>query len=533
MVETLILHRSPNRRIHFFRILLAVPRRTTSPDHSWGVIWVVLGVRENALLVRDTEVVEAVSFREQEGISEMNGTSVGNVAVEAGGTQVVGHVGLHALGAFADRLGVPGVLSSAVGWDGPGIPTHDRGRVLSHVMLMLAGGGESCADIEFLASQGRLFGEVASDTTMYRTFTESLTPDAVGRACEAWAEVRAEVWRRTTVVDGDGPVMLDVDASLVEIHSENKDGAAAHFRGGFGFHPLFCFADGTGDVLSGMLRPGNAAANDTTDLLAVVDDAVSQLPPDIAAGHQRGDDAELVTRRVVVRSDSAGGTHTFTHGLRERNIGFQVVARAQDAVRAAIVAANEDPERWERALGQNGEPVKPTDRSLVAAVCEVTDLVDMTRWPEGTRLIIRRQPHHPGSQTSLLPDLDYRFWGHYTDLAGDPAELDRQMRAHAHVEDHIGRLKNSGLQRFPFTDWEANQAWLQTIMWASDLVAWFQLLCLTGPLARAKPRRLRWALWHTPARIIRTARRDIVRIVDGWPTANQIVATYRAIAALT
>ena len=492
----------------------------------------MFGVRENALLVGDTEVVEAVSSRKQEGISEMNATSTRNVVVEAGGTQVVGHVGLHALGAFADRLGIGEALSAAVGWSGPGTPIHDRGRVMTQAMLMLAGGGESCADIETLASQDRLFGVVASDTTLYRTFTDTLTSDAVDRARRAMAQVRSEVWRRTTAIGGDEPVILDVDATLVEVHSENKDGAAAHYKRGFGFHPLLCFADGTGDALAGMLRAGNTAANDTTDLLAVVDDAISQLPPDIAAGHRRGDDATLVTCRVVVRSDSAGGTHLFTNGLRERSIGFQVVARSQTALAAAIVAANKDPERWEPALAQSGEPVEPTGSGLSTAVCEVTDLVDLSRWPAGTRLIIRRQPIHPGAQTSLLPDLDYRFWGHYTDLDGDPAELDRQMRAHAHVEDHIGRLKDSGLLRFPFTNWEANQAWLQTVMWAADLVVWFQLLCLTGPLARAKPRRLRWALWHTPARIIRTARRDIVRILDGWPTADQIVAAYRAIAAL-
>ena len=103
-------------------------------------------------------------------------------------------------------------------------------------------------------------------------------------------------------------------------------------------------------------------------------------------------------------------------------------------------------------------------------------------------MIIRRQPLHPGAQTSLLPDLEYRFWGHYTDQKGHPGELDRSMRAHAHVEDFIGRLKDSGLERFPFTDLDANQAWLQTVMWASDLVAWFQLLCLTSDLARAKPK---------------------------------------------
>ena len=463
----------------------------------------------------------------------MNATSTRTVVVEAGGTQVVGHVGLHALGAFADRLGVAGTLSQAVGWTGSGTPVHDRGRVLCHAMLMLAGGGESCSDIEALGSQSRLFGVVCSDTTLYRTFTENLDETAVEQARRAMVEIRTEVWRRTSLTDGDTAVILDIDASLVEIHSENKDGTAAHFKGGFGFHPLFCFADGTGETLAARLRPGNATANDATDLLAVVDDAICQLPAHIAAGHRPGDDPDLVERGVVERSDSAGGTHVFVEGLRERNIGFQVVARSQRAVSAAITAANEDPDRWEPALKQDGTQADPTSTGLRAAVCEVTDLVDLSRWPEGTRLIIRRQPLHPGTQASLLPDLEYRFWGHYTDCDGDSIELDRQMRAHAHVEDHIQRLKDSGLERFPFTGFAANQAWLQTVCWAADLVVWFQLLCLTGPLALARPKRLRWDLWHAPARIISTARRDIVRILDGWPTADVIVAAYQNIAALT
>ena len=463
----------------------------------------------------------------------MNANSTRSVVVEAGGTQVVGHVGLHALGSFADRLGVGETLSQAVGWDGPGTPVHDRGRVLTQALLMLAAGGESCADIDILAPQDRLFGGVASDTTVYRTFTETLTPDAVERARQAMAQIRGEVWRRTAAIAGDDDVILDVDATLVEIHSENKQGTGANYKGGFGFHPLFCSADATGDVLSGMLRPGNAAANNTTDLLTVIDDATDQLPADIAAGHLEGDDPPLVERRVVVRSDSAGGTKAFTTGLRARNIAFHVVARSQTAVSAAIEVANEDPRRWEPSVEQDGSEAKTTDDGRQAAVCDVTDLIDLEGWPEGTRLVIRRQPHHPGAQTTLLPDLDYRFWGHYTDLDGDPVELDRQMRAHTHVEDHIERLKNMGLERFPFTGWEANQAWLQTVMWAADLVSWFQLLCLTGPLAKAKPRRLRWTLWHAPARIITTARRDIIRILDGWPTADDILAAYRAIAALT
>ena len=464
----------------------------------------------------------------------MNANSTRNVIVESGGTQVVGHVGLHALGMFADRLGVASALSRAVGWSGPGIPIHDRGKVLTQAMLMLAGGGESCTDIEMLASQERLFTDVCSDSTLYRTFTETLDSDTVARARGAMAQVRSDVWNRTRAVTGGGPVILDLDASLVEIHSENKQGAAAHFKGGYGFHPLFCFADATGEALAGHLRAGNAAANDVTDLLRVLDDGVSQLPTDVRAGHRSGDDLALVQRRVVVRSDSAGGTKAFVEGCRDRNIGFQVVTRRQTAVSAAIAIANEDPGRWEQALDPDGnQDDTVTSSGLTSSVCEVTDLVDLSSWPEGTRLVIRRQPLHPGARTSLLPDLEYRFWGHYTDQEGDAAELDRSMRAHAHVEDFIGRLKDAGLERFPFTGFQANQAWLQAVCWASDLVGWFQMLCLTGPLVRAKAKRLRWTFWHAPARIITTARRDIVRILDGWPTADEILAAYRNIAALT
>ena len=375
----------------------------------------------------------------------MNANSTRNVVVESGGTQVVAHVGLHALGSFADRLGVGERLSSAVGWSGPGVPVHDRGRVLCQAMLMLAGGGESCTDIESLAAQGRLFGDVCSDTTLYRTFTDSLDGDTLVRARHAIGRIRGEVWERIpAVTGGDDPVILDIDASLVEIHSENKDGTAPNFKGGFGFHPMFCFADATGEALAARLRPGNAAANDAADNLEVLDDAITQLPADVAAGHCVDDGLGEVRRRVMVRSDSAGCTAGFVDGCRSRNIGFAVVARRKTAVSAAVAVANTDNDRWVPALNQDGTPAQPIHQDdgddKVAMVCEVTDLVDLSSWPKGTRLIVRREPLHPGAQTSLLPDLEYRFWGHYTDQDGDPATLDRQMRAHAHVEDHIGRL---------------------------------------------------------------------------------------------
>ena len=453
----------------------------------------------------------------------MNGTSTARVKVEAGGTGVVSHVGLHALGSFADRLGLGDALSSAI----PQPPTllHDRGKVLVEAALVLAGGGESCADIEHLRAEAALFGFVASDSTLHRSIYEINAKTRAAIATEM-ASVRAQVWERSATTKA-GPVFLDIDASLVEIHSENKEQAAPTYKGGFGFHPMFCFADATGEALSGVLRPGNAGSNTAADHVRVLDEAISQLPGDVQAGHHVGDDASLVRREVVCRTDSGGTTAAFTTALRARNIGFLTSAMTNDQVQAAIFDAEGIEEVWVPALGKDGEE---RDGS---SVCELTSLVSLSALPSGTRLIVRREPLHPGAQRSLFPSLEYRYWGFYTDCEGEPAELDLMMRAHAHVENHIARLKDSGLCRFPFSSFEANANWMAVVMLSADLVRWFQLLCCDGYWSCARPKALRWGLFHAPGRIVRTARRSIVRILEHWPQASILLRAYRHIEAIT
>jgi hypothetical protein len=455
----------------------------------------------------------------------VNGNSTVSVVVEAGGDQVVAHVGLHALGAFADRLGLGDSLSMRVPVGGERLPVHDRGKVLVQAMLMLAGGGEACADIERLRSQPGLFGAVASDSTLYRSL-RALDPATLAGLWEAMAGVRAGVWRRSSATTGTATVVLDIDSSLHQIHSENKQQAAPNYKGGYGFHPIYCCSDATGETLAVKLRPGNAGANTIVDHVAVLDQAIGQLPAEIAVGHRVGDDPSLVRRRVQVRTDSAGCSDFVWH-CRRRNVGFAVVARSNASIHAAISRIAVDDNAWRPAVRQDGEE-RPG-----AAVAELTGLVDLSDWPDGTRLIVRREPLHPGAQQTLFPSLLFRYWGHYTDADGDPVALDVHMRAHAHIEDHIRRLKDSGAQRFPFVDFAANQAWLAIVCFADALVRWFQLLCVPGPLAVAEPKTLRWTLWHTPARIVRRARRQIVRILDGWPNADELLAAYRRIALIT
>ena len=444
----------------------------------------------------------------------MQASSTRDVRVAGGGGQVAAHSGLFALGRFADGLGLGEALSAAVPDAGERAPVHDRGKVLVHFLLVLAGGGEACSDIEHLRAQPVLFGEVASDSTLYRTL-RGLGPDVAEALLGAVAGVRAGVWDRRGDASGSGPVVLDIDSTLVEVHSENKQQAAAHFKRGYGFHPMLCATD-AGEPLSIKLRAGNAAANNICDHIEVLDAAIAQLPAAVARGHREGDDAPP-GREVQLRVDAAGCSAQIAEACRARNVGFFMTARSNQQVEAAIGHSRFRAEKWQPALGADGEPSKR------AQVAELTGSVDLYGWPAGTRFIARREPLHPGAQRTLFDSGNWRYRGFYTDAAGGPAQLDAHMRAHARIENTIADLKDSGLKRMPFKDFEANAAWAALVALSLALVRWFQQLRLTGPLAHAAPKRLRWQLWHAPARLVRSSRKWTLRLLDWWPATPQLL----------
>ena len=447
----------------------------------------------------------------------MNATrAVERVVVMGGDTQVASQVGLHLLGELADGCGLTSAYSAAVPWTGERAPGHDRGRLLAQVAVMVAGGGECVADLAALRDQPDLFGEVASAPTVWRAMHEvdAAVLDAL-RAARATA--RARVWETT---GGPDEVVLDVDAALTEIHSENKEQAASSFKGGYGFHPMFCFADHSGEALAGMLRPGNATANSGADQLAVVDAAVAQLPQPYRAGHRPGEGAGEVVHRIVVRADTAGAVASFVGGLVARNIEFSVHARVNDALRAAIAAVA--PDAWRPAVDGDGG---------LRHAGQVAELdVALEGWPAGTRAICRREQPHPGAQLRLWDTDGWRHQVTLTNSAGDALALELRQRRHARVENAIKALRDTGLDRMPFRRFAANAAWLELVLAAADLLAWLRMGCLSGELARAEPKTLRYRLLHTAARLVRRARRRVLRLPACWPWAAALEDAYRRVA---
>ncbi len=161
-------------------------------------------------------------------------------------------------------------------------------------------------------------------------------------------------------------------------------------------------------------------------------------------------------------------------------------------------------------------------------------MIDDQKLPEGTRLIVRREPLHPGAQRSLFPSLEFRYWGFYTDADGNArSSWTPPCVPTPTSKPTSGRLKDSGLCRMPFTSFEANANWMMTVAIAADLVRWFQLLCFDGHLGRCPAEGLRWGVFHAPGRLIHRARQRVVRIIDGWPGTDALLTAYRRIELIS
>ncbi len=227
---------------------------------------------------------------------------------------------------------------------------------------------------------------------------------------------------------------------------------------------------------------------------------------------------------VLARGDSSALSHEFVNKLRAFGIQFSIGFDLTEEVRGAVLSV---PERsWKPLLDEDGDPRED------AAVCRLKTL-DLSNWPAGTRAICRREQPHPGAQLTFTDEQGYRFQVFITDQDGDDLlELEARHRAHARVEDRIRCAKETGLTNFPFHNFLANQVWLELVLMAQDLIAFFQHLCLRGEAQRWEPKKLRYRLFHTAGRIIRSGRSCYLRLQRAWPWARMLVDAFRRMERL-
>jgi hypothetical protein len=273
--------------------------------------------------------------------------------------------------------------------------------------------------------------------------------------------------------------------------------------------------DDSREALAGMLRPGNAAAHGAADQIAVLEQALEQLPREVVA--------DLDTE-IVLRADSAGSALALCQAARDAKINYLVGFDLTKQVRRAILSLPEA--RWRPALRQDG-----SERDG-AQVAEITDLLEFYDWPDGSRVIVRRERPHPGAQLTFTDSDGHRFQATLTDLAGDAVELERLHRGRANAEDRVRAAKQTGLDNLPFREFDLNAVWLELSLIAQDLSVWTQTLCLQGELATCEPKTLRYRLLHTAGRLAFHARQATLRLQASWPWAGQLAAAFGRLQAL-
>lgn len=428
------------------------------------------------------------------------------VDVVADGTGLSSRAGTVLLALTAQRLGLTDGLSGALAGTRERRSRNDPGRVLCDLAVMAADGGSCVSDLAVLAGQGALFGNIASVSTARRVLLKVGESELEGiRQARALARERA--WRAGATPDR---VILDFDATPISIHSE-KELAAGHYKGGFGFNPLI--ATCAREVLAGVLRPGNAGANNASDHLRVLELALEQLPESALDGE------------ILARSDSAGASHEFAGACRETRIRFSLGYPINQTVREQILELEEDA--WKPAVNQDGELREG------AWVTELTSLFDLSSWPSGTRLICRRERPHPGAQLSFTDSGGHRFQCFITDQGDENiAALEALHRQHAEVEDRVKTLKQAGAGHLPFHAFTANAAWFELALTAHDIMVWTQLLTLDGEHAVSEPKRLRYRILHVAGQITRHARRSTLHLPADWPWAAAILRAFKRLDAL-
>ena len=218
------------------------------------------------------------------------------------------------------------------------------------------------------------------------------------------------------------------------------------------------------------------------------------------------------------------------------SFGFPVTATVRAAV-AVLADADE-------LAGHDGwvvwHPAIDADGGIRdgAWIAEATTLVDLSAWPTGTRLLLRKERPHPGAQLTFTDLEGLRVTAFITDtpagvVPGQLAGLDLRHRQHARVEDWIRQAKATGLRNLPCHSYSSNSAWLEIVLTATDLVAWCKLLGFRDDptLARCEIAAFRYRVLHVAARISRGARQTRLRIDATWQWATAITTAWHRIRA--
>ena len=436
---------------------------------------------------------------------------------------LVSQAGLGVLTSFLNALDFRRLCEDRFSQFVPATAVHRPGKMIADLAIMLSAGGEQVTDIDQLSSSQGLFGTVASEATISRFMGRIKDqPTAFDYAFATMHRtLRSRVWAaagarnpalRATSLD---PLIIDIDASLVHVHSD-KEHAAGTYKRGYGFSPMIASVDygkdnGTGEVLAVMLRPGNKGANSAADHITILDQALAQLPDEFY-----DQDGILIGEKVLVRTDSAGASREFLHHLDSLGLQFST-SYTLPVVNERFIGWINEKKYWEPATDQHRNPRRD------AWVIDATKVLNLNNYPPGTRIYLPAEPLHPGAKASLFDIDGNRITAFLTNAPRyNVAFLDARHRARGRCENRIKTLKSTGLGKLPYWSFAANQAWINVAVLAMNLTSWIQLTLLpvNHPAGCWDVKRWRYRLYSIAGKLITSSRKTRLLIPGTAPEAT-------------
>jgi hypothetical protein len=217
---------------------------------------------------------------------------------------------------------------------------HAGAKVASLVAGMVAG-ADSIDDMALLrhGAMGKMFDRLYAPSTL-GSFLRCFRFGHVRQLDAVAARVLAGLAAATPVATGvDGPVLVDIDDTIVEVHGHTKQGAGFGYSGVRGLNALIataCTGLAAPVIVAQRLRQG--ACGSARGAARLVADALSALARLRATG-QPGSDAH---GWVLVRADSAFYGHPTIAAALRAGADVSVTVRLNPKVKAAIAAIAQD-----------------------------------------------------------------------------------------------------------------------------------------------------------------------------------------------
>jgi hypothetical protein len=403
----------------------------------------------------------------------------------------VANAGLLLPATLAERLGIEAMVDQLVDLgDRPGAFRPGR-KVLTLVHALVAG-GDCIADADVLrtgSTAAVLSHRVMAPSTL-GTFLRSFTFGHVRQLDQAAETILARAWA-AGAGPGDGPLTIDIDSTICEVHGHHKDGAAYGYTRQLGYHPLLATRADTGETLHLRMRKGSA--NTARGAERFVNETAGRVRRAGATGP------------LALRADSGFWSAKVIGACRRHDLRFSITVRQTTPVTAAIAAIDEAA--WTAIDYPDGGLAQVAETTLGGAA--------------GGRLIVRRT-RLVGTQATLWPD--WRHHAFVTDRQGTVVELDADHRRHAVCELAIRDLKDgAGLCHCPSGVFLANAAWALIATLAHNLVRWVAALGL-GTHQQVVAKTIRRRFINLPGRLTRSARRRVLHLPRSWPWAQQFLA---------